>query len=152
MLPETEQMLKILRTAVRVLGFTNQEIEDKLGVYHGYLGRLFKGAIQLQYEDIVKIARALEMEPAELFQLVYPQTSAPATEGAKRLRETLQHLQPAAPAPEAPAAAATLAAPPAPAATAASELSAKLAQDLDQLVQQKLEQLLAGLFKGAGRE
>ncbi len=151
MMAETEQLLAVLRTAVRVLGYTNQEIEDKLGVYHGYLGRLFKGAIQLQFEDIVKIAHALEMEPAELFQLVYPPASAPATEGAKRLRERLHHLRPAAAAPEAPAVPAP-AAPPAPAAAAASDLTAKLAQDLDQLVQQKLEQLLAGLFKGAGRE
>ncbi len=153
MMEETEQLLKVLRTAVRVLGHTNQEIEDKLGVYHGYLGRLFKGAIQLQFEDIVKIAHALDMETGELLQFVYPQTSKPATEGAKRLRETLQQLQPAMAVPEVPAP--TIpepVAPPAPAAAAASDLSARLAQDLDQLVQQKLEQLVAGLFRGAGRE
>ncbi len=150
MMPETEQVLSTLRTAVRVLGYTNQEIEDKLGVYHGYLGRLFKGAIQLQLEDIVKIAHALDMEPAELFQILYPQTSAPATVGAQRLREKFQQLQPAAPRLEAPAP--TPAAPPALAAAAASDLSAKLSQDLDQLVQQKIEKVLAGLFKGGGRE
>jgi len=151
MMAETEQLLSVLRTAVRVLGYTNQEIEEKLGVYHGYLGRLFKGTIQLQFEDIVKIAHALDMEPAELLQLVYPQTSKPATEGAKRLRETLQQLQPSAAASAAPASPEP-AAPSALAAAAGSDLSAKLAQDLDQLVQQKLEQLLAGLLRGAGRE
>jgi len=144
MLPETEQMLKILRTAVRVLGFTNQELEDKLGVYHGYLGRLFKGAIQLQYEDIVRIARALDMEPAEIFQLAYPQGPGSATEGAQRLRETLGALQPA-PAPS------TSAAPPA-AAPASSSLSTALEQELEKMVQRKFEQLLAGLARGAGRE
>jgi transcriptional regulator with XRE-family HTH domain len=101
MTPETEQMLKILRTAVRVLGYTNQELEDKLGVYHGYLGRVLKGTIQLQYDDVVRIARALDMEPAEIFQLAYAQPVSPATEGAQRLREMLSPLQPA-PAPAAP--------------------------------------------------
>jgi transcriptional regulator with XRE-family HTH domain len=147
MMEETEQLLKILRTAVRVLGFTNQEIEDKLGVYHGYLGRVLKGTIQLQFEDIVKIARALDMEPAELFQLVYPQTPKPATEGARRLQETLQSLQPAATTPEASAPA-----PPAPAAATASGLSAAIEQELDRMVQRKFEQLLAGLAKGTSRE
>jgi transcriptional regulator with XRE-family HTH domain len=145
MMEETEQLLKILRTAVRVLGFTNQEIEDRLGVYHGYLGRLFKGAIQLQFEDVLRIARALDMEPAEIFQLAYPQPLNRATEGAKRLRETLQSLQPQAAAAEAPV-------PAAPAPTAASALSAAIEQELKRMVQQQFEQLLAGLAKGAGRE
>jgi hypothetical protein len=148
MLAETEQLLKILRTAVRVLGYTNQEIEDKLGVYHGYLGRVFKGAIHLQFEDVVRIARALEMEPGEIFQLAFPQAALkPATEGARRLQETLQSLQPPAPALEAPAPAS-----PAPAAASAPGLSAVIEQELDRMVQRKLEQLLAGLAKGASRE
>jgi hypothetical protein len=151
MMEETELLLKVLRTAVRVLGYTNQEIEDKLGVYHGYLGRLFKGSIQLQFEDIVRITHALDMEPAELFQLVYPQTPNPATEGVKRLRESLQHLQPAAvPVPEAPAV--PPAATPPTTGSAASGLTAAIERELDRLVQQKFEQLVAGLLQGAGRE
>jgi len=148
MMEDTERLLKILRTAVRVLGFTNQELEDKLGVYHGYVGRIFKGTIQLQFEDIVKIARALEMDPGEIFQLAYPQTSNGATEGARRLQEALKSLQPAAaPAPEAPAPAA-----PEPAPSTASGLSAALEQEMERMVQRKFEQFLAGLAKGAGRE
>jgi len=144
MTPETEQMLKILRTAVRVLGYTNQELEDKLGVYHGYLGRVLKGTIQLQYDDVVRIARALDMEPAEIFQLAYAQPVRPATEGAQRLREMLSPLQPA-PAPAAPPA--SSAPEPTP-----SGLSAILEQELDKMVQRRFEQLLATLAKGAGRE
>jgi len=144
MMTETEQLLKILRTAVRVLGYTNQDIEEKLGVYHGYLGRLFKGAIQLQFEDIVKIARALDMEPAEIFQLAYPQVPHPATGGAQRLRESLDFLQrPSAPAAE-PLPAAT--APP-----AATGLTTAIEQELDRLVQLRFEKLMADLVKGAAK-
>jgi len=146
MMEDTERLLKILRTAVRVLGFTNQELEDKLGVYHGYLGRVLKGTIQLQFEDIVKIARALEMDPGEVFQLAYPQASGGATEGARRLQEALKSLQPVAPAPEAPAPAA-----PVPAPSTASGLSAALEQEMERMVQRKFEQFLAGLAKGVGR-
>jgi transcriptional regulator with XRE-family HTH domain len=147
MMEETDRLLKILHTAVRVLGFTKQRIEDKLGVYHGYLGRVLTGVTQLQFEDIVRIARALDMEPAEIFQLAYPQTPNPGTEGARRLREALQSLQPAAPAPEASASA-----PPVPAATTASGLSAAIEQELDRMVERKFEQLLNGLAKGTSRE
>jgi len=146
MMEDTERLLKILRTAVRVLGLTNQDLEDKLGVYHGYVGRLFKGVIQLQFEDVVRIARALDMEPAEIFQIAYPQTPNPPTEGARRLRDALQSLQPAAVA-DAPASASAETAP-----SAASGLSTALEQELDRLVQRRLEQLLAGLVKGGGRE
>ncbi|HEV8580171.1 MAG TPA: helix-turn-helix transcriptional regulator [Thermoanaerobaculia bacterium] len=140
-------MLQILRTAVRVLGYSNQQIEDKLGVYHGYLGRLFKGTINLQYDDVVRIARALEMEPREIFQLAHPVTSDPPTEGAQRLREKLRPLQP--PGTAAPAVAEAQA--PAAAPTTASGLGAAIEQELDRLVQRRLEQLFAGLVKGTGR-
>lgn len=148
MVSDTEQMLQILRTAVRVLGYSNQQLEDKLGVYHGYLGRIFKGTINLQFEDIVRIARALEMEPAEVFQLAYPMPPDPPTEGAQRLREKLRPLQPQGTA--APAAAETAPAP-ASAPTTPSGLSAAIEQELDRLVQRRLEQLFSGLVKGAGR-
>jgi transcriptional regulator with XRE-family HTH domain len=143
MMTETEQMLKILRTAVRVLGFTNQDIEDKLGVYHGYLGRLFKGAINLQFEDIVRIAHALDMEPAEIFQLAYPQAPRPATGGAQRLRASLDFLQPPPSAPEPPPAAAE---PP-----ATSGLTSALEQELDRLVRIRFEKLMADLVRNAAK-
>ncbi len=132
-------MLKILRTAVRVLGYRNQDIEEKLGVYHGYLGRLFKSSIQLQYDDVIRISRALDMEPAEIFQLAFPQPFGPATGGAQRLRETLDHLKPPdppAPPPETPA--------------SASGLGSALEQELERMVQRKFEQLLSGLVQGLG--
>jgi transcriptional regulator with XRE-family HTH domain len=143
---ETSHMLQLLRTAVRVLGYSNQELEDKLGVYHGYLGRIFKGAINLQFEDIVRIARALEMEPAEIFQLAYPTAPSPPTEGAHRLRETLKPL-----APYPGAAAGAEAQSPYTSASVAGGLGAAIQQELDKLVQQRFEQLLAGLLKNAGR-
>jgi transcriptional regulator with XRE-family HTH domain len=145
---DTEHMLQILRTAVRVLGYSNQQLEDKLGVYHGYLGRIFKGAINLQFEDIVRISRALDMEPVEMFQLAYPVAPNPPTDGARRLRETLGPLQ--QPAAIAPPAATSATPPSAGAEPSPAGLGAAIEQELDRLVQRRFEQLLAGLAKGTG--
>jgi transcriptional regulator with XRE-family HTH domain len=88
MKPETEHIIQILRSALRVLGFTNREVEKKLGVSGGYLTRLFNGTMELRFEHIVDIARAIGLEPQEIFELAYPQPRQPPTEAAQRLRET----------------------------------------------------------------
>ena len=85
---ETAHMIQVLRAALRVLGYTNREIETRLGVSGGYLTRLFNGTLELRFQHIVDIARAIGLEPAEVFQLAYPQPPSPPTESAQRLRET----------------------------------------------------------------
>jgi len=101
MKPETEHVIQVIRSAMRVLGFTNREVERRLGVSGGYLTRLFSGVMELRFEHIVDIARAIGMEPQELFELVYPQPRKPPTEAVQRIRETFgpgQPLEPAVPA------------------------------------------------------
>ncbi|HEX4497334.1 MAG TPA: helix-turn-helix transcriptional regulator [Thermoanaerobaculia bacterium] len=88
MQPETAHMIQVLRSAVRVLGFTNREIESRLGVSGGYLTRLFNGTLELRFQHIVDIARAMGLEPEEIVQLAYPQPRNPPSESAQRLRET----------------------------------------------------------------
>lgn len=95
MKPETAHMIQVLRSAMRVLGYTNREIEGKLGVSGGYLTRLFNGTMELRFEHIVDIARAIGLEPEEIFQLAYPQPHSPPTESAQRLRETFGPRHPA---------------------------------------------------------
>jgi transcriptional regulator with XRE-family HTH domain len=83
---------------MRVLGFTNREVERRLGVSGGYLTRLFSGVMELRFEHIVDIARAIGLEPQEIFELVYAQPRQPPTEAAQRIRETFGLAQPLAPA------------------------------------------------------
>jgi transcriptional regulator with XRE-family HTH domain len=100
MKPETEHVIQVVRSAMRVLGFTNREVERRLGVSGGYLTRLFSGVMELRFEHIVDIARAIGLEPQEIFELVYPQPRRPPTEAAQRIRETFgpaQALEPAVP-------------------------------------------------------
>jgi hypothetical protein len=96
MKPETAHLLQILRAAMRVLGFTNRDVEKTLGVSGGYLTRLFANTMELRFEHIVDIARAIGLEPEEVFQLAYPQPRNPPTEAAQRIRDSFPFLAPAA--------------------------------------------------------
>ncbi len=88
MKPETLHIIQILRSAMRVLGYTNREIESRLHVSGGYLTRLFNGTMELRFEHIVDISRAMGLDPEEVFHLAYPHPRNPPTEAAQRLRET----------------------------------------------------------------
>jgi transcriptional regulator with XRE-family HTH domain len=83
----TRQMLDALRSALRLLGLSNREVEKRLGVSVGYLSRLFSGTIELRFEHIADLARVLEMDPVELLYFAFPRPKDPPTRGARRLRE-----------------------------------------------------------------
>jgi transcriptional regulator with XRE-family HTH domain len=96
---EVDRLLLVLRTAIRLLGLTNREIERRLGMTPSYLGRLFGGTIELKVEHVLAIARALGLAPAELFELAYPRRPDPPSAAAKTIRKLLRDMQP--PEPEA---------------------------------------------------
>jgi len=140
MRPETEHIIQILRTAMRVLGFTNREVEQKLGVSGGYLTRLFNGTMELRFEHVVDIARAIGLEPEEVFHLAYPQPRNPPTDSAQRLREMFPGAPPPPVEPQ-----------PEPASQEGSALSAALEQDMERLMMKMFRKLLAEtMVKGAG--
>ncbi|MEA2605021.1 MAG: hypothetical protein QOF89_6013 [Acidobacteriota bacterium] len=90
-------MLTVLRTAIRLLGLTNREIERRLSLTPSYLGRLFGGSIELKVEHVLAISRAMGLEPAELFELAYPRRPDPPTEAARTIRKLLRDMQPPEP-------------------------------------------------------
>jgi len=142
MRPETEQFIQILKTAMRVLGFTNREVEQKLGVSGGYLTRVFNGTMELRFDHVVDIARAIGLEPEEVFHLAYPQPRKPPSESAQRLREMFGGPRPE-PAP--------IESRPEPAATDASALSAALEQDMERLMMKMFRKVFAEMIvKAAG--
>ncbi|HSN88122.1 MAG TPA: helix-turn-helix transcriptional regulator [Thermoanaerobaculia bacterium] len=83
----TRQMLDSLRSALRLLGLSNREVEKRLGVSVGYLSRLFSGTIELRFEHLAELARVLEMDPVELLYFAFPRPKDPPSRGARRLRE-----------------------------------------------------------------
>jgi transcriptional regulator with XRE-family HTH domain len=122
---EVERLMKLLRTAMRMLGLTNREVERRLGYTPSYLSRLFGGAIELKVEHVMAIARAMGLQPAEFFALAYPKQPEPPTEAAGVLWAVLRELQP-------PAAARVEAPKPPPSGITAEEIDARIQTALRQ--------------------
>jgi transcriptional regulator with XRE-family HTH domain len=86
---QAQHMIDVLRATLRALGFTNREIESRLGVSRGYLTRLFSGQMELRFDHITEIAEAVGVDPDELFRLAFPPSRKPASNDVMRLREKL---------------------------------------------------------------
>lgn len=85
--PETARLLRVLRAILAVLEVSNRSVENKLGLSNGYLSRLFAEAIDLKLDHIVGICNALDITPADFFQVAYPQrTQRVLSDNARRLR------------------------------------------------------------------
>ena len=91
---ETHRLLELLRVAMRILGFTNRDVEKALGLSYGYLSRLFSGSIELKVEHIFQILGVLGLTPAEYFHLAYPRKPSPPSEASNRMRSILDGFGP----------------------------------------------------------
>lgn len=91
---ETHRLLELLRVAMRILGFTNRDVEKALGLSYGYLSRLFSGSIELKVEHILQILGVLGLTPAEYFHLAYPRKPSPPSEASNRMRAILDGFGP----------------------------------------------------------
>lgn len=99
---------------MRMLGFSNREVERRMGVNHGSVSRVFNGVIEAKLELVLGAARAIGLEHDEFFSFAYPELRPAEKESpaARKIRSMLEDLQPlgrrpASPAPqpeEAPAA------------------------------------------------
>lgn len=89
MKPQTKHMIVVLKAIIRGLGFTNREVERRLGLSRGYLTRLFSGVMDLRYDHITEIADVIGVDPEDIFRLAYPPTQKPFTPAVQRLRETI---------------------------------------------------------------
>jgi transcriptional regulator with XRE-family HTH domain len=129
---DVAHMIAIIRTAMRILGFKNADVERKLGWSTSYLSRLYSGGIELRFEHVLDISKALGLRTEELFRFAYPDRGEAPTEAALRLQEAAGSFQwlPQRPAPPPP---------PPPATTEA---------DLDRLMARSLRKLLAQLEQG----
>ena len=83
----------MLKTAMKVLGFTNRDVERKLGLSGSYLSRLFSGMIDLKVDHVVAISKVVGIEPEEMFQIAFPRKRKAPSAAAVRLRETLEEYQ-----------------------------------------------------------
>jgi transcriptional regulator with XRE-family HTH domain len=97
MTPETEHILTVLRTVMRVLGYRNADLERKLGLSTSYLSRLFSGGIELRFEHIVNLAGAMGLRVDEIFRFAYPESGELPSDAARRLQAATGHFKPPGP-------------------------------------------------------
>lgn len=102
--PETQRLINLLRTTLRVLGISHREIARRVKMSPSYISKLFSGVSEMRLEHVIRICRAAELEPAEFFSLAYPRQPAGSSIVARKLRELLQaagssRLPPPGPAP-----------------------------------------------------
>lgn len=99
---EADRVIGKLKVAIRLLGHTNREIERRLNYTPSYLTRLFSGQIELRFEHIVDIARAMGLTADEFFAFAYPPRNDEPSEAFRQLNALLDELRPAPPSPRKP--------------------------------------------------
>ena len=133
---EADRVIGKLKVAIRLLGFTNREIERRLSYTPSYLTRLFSGQIELRFEHIVDIARAMGLTADEFFAFAYPSRNDEPSEAALQLDNLLEELRPSPRPPRAPA----------------SPSGEPTEAKLNPGVQKELERLFADLVAKLGQE
>ena len=79
-----------LRTAIRLSGVSNREIERRLRLSNGYLTRLLNGQIELRVALVLNVCRVIGLPVGAFFKALYP------TEAASPLTRGLAQLHPGA--------------------------------------------------------
>lgn len=90
MLPEEKHVLSVLKTTMRVLGFSNRDLERQLKLSGSYLSRVFSGDLDLRYSHILLLSRAMGLAPEEILRLLYPPEPGPRSPAAERLKTFLE--------------------------------------------------------------
>lgn len=99
--PETQRLINVLKVCLRILGVTNREVARRMGISPSYLSKLFSGGSDIRLDHVIRICRAIGLEPAEFFSMAYPVRSKTSSATAARIQEMLQHGQSPPPPPPA---------------------------------------------------
>lgn len=92
---EMARLMELLRTIVRMLGYTNRDVERRAGLNHATAVRYFRGEGEPKLEFVLAVVKAIGLEYWEFFELAYPERSEPSVSGQK-LRRLLAQLVPSA--------------------------------------------------------
>jgi transcriptional regulator with XRE-family HTH domain len=93
---EVKRLLELLRTLMRMLGFSNREVERRMGLNHGSVSRVFSGIIEAKLELVLGAVKAIGLEHDEFFAFAYPELRPPEqeSEAARKIRSMLEDLRP----------------------------------------------------------
>lgn len=75
---ESRRIAQLLYSLVKISGRSMRSIEQELGLGSSSLLKVLNGRIQLQFGHILKILDALEITPAQFFQVAYSERARPS--------------------------------------------------------------------------
>jgi transcriptional regulator with XRE-family HTH domain len=93
---EVQRLLGVLRTLMRMLGFSNREVERRLGLHPSSLTRFFNGQVEAKMETVLGIVRSIGLNYGEFFTFAYPASADDeGSEAAQRVGALVEGLKPA---------------------------------------------------------
>ena len=95
---EVRRLLNLLRSLMRLLGFSNREVERRMGLNQGQVSRVLSGQIEAKMALVLGVARSIGLEYDEFFAFAYPDPRPAAQESAsaKSVRSLLEDIMPSA--------------------------------------------------------
>jgi transcriptional regulator with XRE-family HTH domain len=92
---EMARLMELLRTIVRLLGYTNRDVERRAGLNHATAVRNFRGEGEPKLEFLLAVVQAVGLDYREFFEIAYPERREPSASGQK-LQRLLSQFVPAA--------------------------------------------------------
>ena len=92
---ETARLMELLRTVVRMLGYTNRDVARRAGLHQVTAAKYFRGEGEPKLDFVLAVLRAIELQPWEFFDFAYPERGEPS-EAGRTVRRLLSQFTPAA--------------------------------------------------------
>jgi transcriptional regulator with XRE-family HTH domain len=95
---EVRRLLNLLRSLMRLLGFSNREVERRMGLNQGQVSRVLSGQIEAKMALVLGVARSIGLEYDELFAFAYPEPRPADQESAsaRSVRSLVEDILPSA--------------------------------------------------------
>jgi AcrR family transcriptional regulator len=90
---EVRQLMDLLRTLARAMGYSNAALARRANVSLASLMRYFKGDAEPRLDFVLAVVRAIGLEVREFFELAYPEPAAP-TAARQRIEKILGPIRP----------------------------------------------------------
>lgn len=102
---EVRQLMDLLRTLARAMGFSNAALARRADVSLASLVRYFKGDAEPRLDFVLAVVRAIGLDVREFFETAYPERAEP-TAARQRIENILGPIRPGrileSPPPKAP--------------------------------------------------
>jgi transcriptional regulator with XRE-family HTH domain len=69
---DVQQVLSLLKRAIRSSGLSQKEVDRRIGVQPGYLSQVMIGRLDLKLKHLLRALEAIEVDPGGFFNLAFP--------------------------------------------------------------------------------